>query len=146
MPASKRRSLLVTVFGVIGTIWFALHAAEYLFERIDWLAATLALPAPLGLPDLFDSMPQWASVALTVTIWLGLLGAFLLLLGDRASVLVLSLTVIAALVTLAWGVLAFTQGFGHIGTVEPLFFAGAQAAMTIGLWLYARTAKRYDTL
>ena len=146
MPASKRRSLLVTVFGVIGTLWFGLHAVEYLFERVDVLSDIVSLPVPLGLTDLFASMPQWASIALTVTIWLGLLGAFLLLLGDRASVLVLSLTVISALVGLGWGVMAFIQGFGYIGKIEPLFFAGAQAAVTIGLWLYARTAKRYNTL
>ncbi len=143
MPASKRRSLIVTVFGVVGILWFALHAAEYLFERFDGLSALTPLPAPLGLPELFDSIPQWASIALTATIWLGLLGAFLLLLGDRASVLVLSLTVLAALVTLLWGVLAFLQGFGPIGAIDPLLFAGAQAAFAIGIWLCARTAKRY---
>ena len=146
MPTTKSRSFFVTVFGVVGTLWFALHAIEYVFDRYARLGEMIALPEPLGLQGFFAVLPLWASVALTATIWLGLLGAFLLLLGDKASVLILSLAVIAALVALAWGVVAFLEGFGPIGSIDPLFFVAAQAAFVIGLWLYARTAKRYGTL
>ncbi len=146
MPATKRRSSLVIIFGIVGLFWFAFHAVEYVFERYEALAQMLALPEPMGLGGLFDLMPQWAAIALTATIWLGLLGTILLLLRDRASVLVLSLTLLAALVTLAWGVLAMSQGLTALGNVQPLFFGAGQAAMVFGLWLYARTAKRYDVL
>jgi hypothetical protein len=146
MAATQSRSFFVTLFGLVGTLWFALHAVEYVFARYARLDAIITLPAPLGLGGFFAELPIWASVALTATIWLGLLGAFLLLLGDRASVFVLSLCVIAALVTLAWGILAFAQGAGPMGGVDPLFLAAGQAAVAVGLWLYARTAKRYGTL
>lgn len=146
MPATKRRSSLVTIFGVVGLFWFAFHAVEYVFARYAALGQMLPLPEPMGLGGLFDAMPQWAAMALTVTIWLGLLGTVLLLLGDRASVLVLSLTLLASLVTLAWGVLAMWQGLTELGRIQPLFFGAGQAAMVFGLWLYARTAKRYGVL
>ncbi len=143
---ARGRSFFVTLFGVIGPLWFALHAVEYVFARYDALEAMLPLPEPLGLSALFAALPQWAGIALTVTIWLGLLGAFLLLLGDRASVLVLSFGLLAALATLAWGGMAFLNGQTRLGEVDPLLFAGGQAALMAGLWLYARTAKRYGTL
>lgn len=146
MSAATNRSMFVTIFGVVGVLWFALHAVEYVYARYDALNDLIALVPPLGLAGLFSEMPQWAAIALTATIWLGLLGAFLLLLGDRASVFVLSLTLIAALVTFAWSALAFSQGLGAIGQVDALLFGAGQAAVALGVWLYARTAKRYGTL
>ena len=146
MSATTNRSLFVTIFGVVGVLWFALHAVEYVYARYDALNGMVPLVAPLGLAGVFAELPQWASIALTATIWLGFLGAFLLLLGDRASVFVLSLTLIAALVTFVWSALAFSQGLGTIGQVDALLFGAGQAAVACGLWLYARTAKRYGTL
>lgn len=146
MPETTRRSLFVTIFGVVGTLWFALHAIEYVFARYAALEAAFPLPTPLGLSGVFDAMPQWASIALTATIWLGLLGAFLLLLGDRASVLILSFTLLATLIALIWGVMAFFEGNQSVAAINPLMFLGSQTAMTFGLWLYSRTAKRYQTI
>ena len=146
MPAVKRRSFLATLFGLTGLFWFAFHATEYVFARYDALSAYVTLPDMIGLGGLFDAMPQWAGIALTVTIWLGLLGAVLLLLGDRASVLVLSLTLITALMVLAWGGLAFSQGLTVLGGVQPLFFGASQAIVAFGLWLGARTSKRFGDI
>jgi len=146
MSAAKGRSLFVTIFGVLGIAWFAVHAFEYMHARYDGLSALVPLSPPFGLAELFATMPHWAGLTLTVTIWLGLLGAFLLLLGDRASVLVLSLTLLVALATCVWGVMAFLEGAGPMGQVDPLLFGLGHAAVALGLWLYARTAKRYGTL
>ncbi len=146
MSAVKRRSVFVTLFGVVGVAWFGLHAFEYVHARYDGLNAMIPLMPPFGLAELFGTMPHWASIALTITIWLGLLGSFLLLLGDRAAVIVLSLTLITGLVTGIWGALAFVQGAGSFGMIDPLFFGLSQVCVAAGLWLYARTAKRYNTL
>ncbi len=144
--ATRRRSFFVTLFGVVGTLWFALHGLEYIFARYEALNDMLPLPAPLGLQAFFEGLPQWASMSVTATIWIGLLGAFLLVLGDRASVLVMSLCVIAALVGLVWGGMAFFDGTGPVGGVDPLLFTAGQAAMAVAVWLYARTAKRFGTI
>ncbi|TQM92853.1 hypothetical protein [Roseinatronobacter monicus] len=148
MPATTatRRSFFVTVFGVIGTLWFAVHAVEYVYARYATLEASFPLPAPLGLSGVFEAMPAWAGIALTVTIWLGFLGAFLLLLGDKASVLILSFTLLATLVALTWAGIAFFEGIHDVAGLQPLMFLGSQTAMTFGLWLYSRTAKRYQTI
>lgn len=143
MPATTRRSLVMTVFGVLGTLWFALHAAEYVYARYDALQARLPLPDPLGLSEVFAAMPQWAAISMTAAIWLGLLGSVLLLLRDAAAVLILSLTLIATLPVVIWAAMAFFAGLAFVGGVNLLFFAGGQVAVAFGLWLYARTAKRY---
>ena len=75
MPATLRRSLVMTVFGLLGTLWFLVHSVEYLYARYEGLQSALPLPAPLGLEAVFAAMPQWAALALTATIWIGLLGA-----------------------------------------------------------------------
>ncbi|MGY6549807.1 MAG: hypothetical protein ACXIU7_12510 [Roseinatronobacter sp.] len=146
MDKVKRRSPFITLFGGLGTLWYAVHAVEYVFARYDKLETRMALPAPLGLQDLFLAMPGWASLVFTFTIWLGLLGAVLLLLGDRASVLILSLALITAIATTAWGAMAYLQGFSPVGGIDPLLFGAGQGAVALGLWLYARTAKRYNTI
>lgn len=145
MPATPRRSIFMTIFGVIGLLWFVLHAVEYLYARYDGLHALLALPAPLGLGPLFEAMPHWAGIPLTVSIWLGVLGAILLVLRDRAAVLILALTFLASLPILVWAGIAFTQGLIVAGPTHILMFAGGQVAVALGLWLYARTAKRFGT-
>lgn len=143
MPISTRRSILMTAFGVVGLLWFLLHAVEYIYSRYDALQTMLPLPSPLGLVGLFEGMPQWAEIALTAAIWLGLLGAILLVLRDQAAVLILALTFLATLPVLVWAVISFAQGLGALGGVAVLMFAGGQVAVALGLWLYARTAKRY---
>lgn len=142
MSAAPRRSLLVTLFGVVGTLWFALHAVEYLYFRYPALDGWVALPDPLGGAWVFAGMPDWAEITLTATIWIGLLGAVLLLVGERASVLILAVTMLLALVPVAWGGLAMVQSTGRAGSLEFFLFTAGLAALTIGLWLLARTAKR----
>ncbi|MBR3371081.1 MAG: hypothetical protein IKG52_10685 [Rhodobacteraceae bacterium] len=146
MAEKRARGVLVTVFGVIGTACFGFLALEYVLARYDALGAIIDLPAPFGLGNFLDVMPDWAAFATTAGIWLGVLGAVLLLLGDRASVLVLALAMLANLVALVWGVLAFAQGQTLIVTIRPLEYLGALVLGSFGLWLYARTAKRYGRL
>lgn len=144
MPATAQRNLLMTVFGVIGLFWFLLHAVEYVYARYDALQSMLPLPDPLGLAPLFDVLPQWAGIALTAAIWLGLLGSVLLMLRDQAAVLILSLTLLATLPVLVWAIIALFEGLASVGGISLLLFAGGQVAFALGLWLYGRTARRFD--
>ncbi|MDD7971139.1 hypothetical protein [Roseinatronobacter alkalisoli] len=146
MVAKRARSVLVTVFGVIGIACFGILALEYVIARYDALGAIIVLPEPLGLGGFLQGVPDWAAIAMTSGIWLGLLGAVLLLLGDRASVLVLALAFVASLVALVWGVLAFLQGHTEIMEIRPLEYASALAFGSFGMWVYARTAKRSGRL
>ena len=143
MPATTRRNVLMTFFGVIGFFWFLLHAVEYVYARYDGLQATLPLPEQMGLMPLFEALPQWAGIALTASIWLGLLGSVLLVLQDRAAVLILSLTLLASLPVLVWAGMSFMDGLYALDGVNLPMFAGAQVAVALGLWLYARTARRF---
>lgn len=146
MTAVKRRSFMARLFGVVGLLWFAFHAVEYVLARYPKLNGSFPWPEQFGLVGAFAEMPQWAAIALTISIWLGLLGSILLVLEDRAAVLILSLTLVASLVVLAYGVLAFMFGASMVGEIQPLFFGAGQAAFALGIWLAARTAKRYGLL
>lgn len=146
MPQYRPRSAILTLFSIIGIAFFGLMVLEYLLARIETLAALVPLPAPLGLVGFFEGVPQWASISLTVTIWLGLLGAWLLALRERAAVPVLTLTLIAALVHLVWAGLAYVDGHVLIGTVRPVGMALSHVLITFGLWLYARSAKSSGAL
>ncbi len=144
MPATTRRNALMTVFGVVGFFWFLLHAVEYVYARYEALQTALPLPQHLGLSPLFDAIPQWAGIALTACIWLGVLGAILLVLQDRAAVLILALTLLASLPVLVWAALSFLEGIASLGGVNLPMFAGGQVTVALGLWLYARTARRHN--
>lgn len=146
MPAQRHRGALMTGFAVVGCLWFGLHAIEYVAARYAPLGALIALPDNYGLTSLLDAVPGWASAAIGGTVWLGLLGSILLLLRDRAAVLVLAVTFLASLVALAWGVMAVADGLTTLGGVDVVQFTGALAAVALGCWLYARVAKRAGSL
>ncbi len=146
MSQQRPRGVFLTIFGVIGIVYFGLLAVEYVVARYAALSGVIPLPAPWGLGGFLDGIPQWGSVAVTLTIWLGLLGAVLLLLRDRAAVLVLTFAFLTSFVALAWGALAFSDGHVLIDTVRPLEMGASLASLTFGLWLYARTAKRNGVL
>jgi len=133
MAEKQARSVLVTVFGVVGTACFGFLALEYVIARYGALEALVALPPPLGLGDFLGTMPDWSAYAVTSGIWLGLLGAVLLLL-------------VASLVASVWGALVFVQGQELMTTIRPLEYVSALLLGSFGLWLYARTAKRYGRL
>lgn len=146
MSEKKPRGFVMTLFGVVGTVGFAILAIEYVLARYTALSGHVALPAPLGLDSFLQDIPVIASVAITSAIWLGLLGAFLLLLRDRASVFVLSLAFLASLASLVWGVMTLFDGQVQIGSVRTLEFVTSLVLVSFGLWLYARTAKRNAAL
>lgn len=146
MPAKTERGAIITLFAVVGCLWFGLHALEYVAGRYAPLSSLLPLPEGYGLAALLAVIPVWASGAIGATVWLGLLGSILLLLRDRAAVLVLSVTLLAALLSLAWGVMAMADGLGILGGLDVVQFTGALAAVAFGCWLYARVAKRSGAL
>jgi hypothetical protein len=143
MPQSRPRGIVVTLFGVIGTLFFGFLALEYLAAKLPSL---MVLPSPWGLGGFFQEVPGWVGVLVTVTIWSGLLGGLLLLLREKAAVLILSLTMLTSLLVAIWALLALADGHFLLDTVRPLHFGASLFALAFGLWLYARTAKRSGTL
>ncbi|MFN4057387.1 MAG: hypothetical protein ACK4HW_04290 [Roseinatronobacter sp.] len=143
MPQHRPRGLIVTLFGVLGTLVFAFFALEYIVARLPSVAA---LPAPWGLSGFFQQIPGWVSLLVTLTIWLGLLGGILLLVREKAAVLIYSFTMLTSAILVVWALLALSDGHVMIDTVRPLHFAGSLFSLTFGFWLYARTAKRSGTI
>jgi hypothetical protein len=141
MPAQKRRSAVMTLLAVVGCLWFGLHAVEYVAGQYAPVADLVALPEGYGLAAMLNAVPAWVSGLIAATVWLGLLGSFLLLLQDRASVLVLSVALLSGVGTVIWAGLALAQGLAVLGGVQVVQFTLGLAAVTFGCWLYARMAK-----
>ena len=107
-------------------------------RRFASVAAGLWLGCPSGDPDMGVG-------AMGASVWLGLAGSILLLLRDRAAVMVLAGRVLAALVSLAWGVMAMVTACPYL--VGWTWCASRQlTAVALGCWLYARVAKRSGAL
>lgn len=146
MPEQRNRTIMITLFAVVGCLWFGLHALEYVGARYAPIGAMLPLPAEYGLGGLLSAMPGWASGAIGASVWLGLLGSVLLLLRDKAAVIVLAVAFLASLVALVWAGMAMMDGMSRLADVLVLPFAASMAAVSFGCWLYARVAKRSGTL
>lgn len=118
-------------------IWHGLLGADYLIERF--------LPDQ-GWPALMALMPLdavWLQVAWAMAVWLGLIGALFLLLGDDASVLLFFAAAVAA-VTVAAGLVLNAPS---VLLPVPLraVLAPLMAAPLSG-WLYARGLNRRGVL
>ena len=146
MPEQRNRTFMITLFAVVGCLWFGLHAVEYVGARYAPVGALLPLPAEYGLGGLLVAVPGWASGAIGASVWLGLLGSVLLLLRDKASVIILAVAFLASLVSLIWAGLATTDGMARLGDVLVLPFAASMVGVSFGCWLFARVAKRSGAL
>jgi len=123
-------------------LWHGALAFDYLNLRFGLFTATPVLMADLPLEAL------WLKVAWGMAVWLGLLGAFFLLISDDASVLLMFAAAVAMLLTLAGiatgtGVEAMSGPLAMLGW--PGLVAGLALVPLLG-WLYARWLKRQAVL
>ncbi len=123
-------------------LWHGALALDYLNLRFGLLPAAPALLPTLPLDVL------WLKVVWAMAVWLGLLGALFLLIGDDASVLLLFAAAVSMLATLA----GVVTGGGVVTMAGPLAVLGGPGlAACLALvpllgWLYARWQKRQGVL
>jgi hypothetical protein len=81
------------IAAIASVVWFMLGCANYLYEvMLD--PATL----PLDQRAMMEAAPTWMYAAFAVAVWVGLIGAVLLLLRKKLSVPLLGISLIAVLV------------------------------------------------
>jgi hypothetical protein len=81
------------VAAIASVVWFVLGCANYLYEvMLD--PATL----PLDQRAMMEAAPTWMFAAFAVAVWVGLVGALLLLLRKKLSVPLLGISLVAVLV------------------------------------------------
>ncbi len=117
---TRRTPVHLWVVGLLGTLWNAFGAYDYLMTRArntDYLAGMMPGVDPRDALAWIDAFPVWAQFGWGLGVWAGLLGALLLLLRSRWAELALA----ASLVGIALGI-----GY-QIALAPPL--PGAEGAM-----------------
>jgi len=123
---------------VLLVLWHGALAFDYLNLRFSFFADVPALMPALPMEAL------WITVVWAMAVWLGLLGAFFLLISDDASVLLLFAAAVSMLATLA-GIITSTAPVVMSGPLAELGWPGLAAGLALVPllgWLYARWLKR----
>ena len=129
---------------VPGWYW-AVALAALLFEGLGcfmYLAQVGADPAslPLDQQAMWQATPKWMLAAYAAAVWVGLLGAFALLLRRRIAVLLLGVSLIAVCIQFG-GVLlvpALREAMPSDALIVPTFII----LIALGLFRFARIAAR----
>ena len=88
------------VIAVLGLLWEVMGCLSYLRE-VTMTPADLA-KLPVAQQELWTSMPDWLFGLFAVAVWVGLLGAIMLVARKRWARPLLLISVIAATLQFAW--------------------------------------------
>jgi hypothetical protein len=117
-------------------LWHAAGAADYALTKMRVPAYLDQVPEEWVV--YFDALPAWVTAAWAVGVWIGLLGALLLLARESLAPLMLALAFFALAAASVWLVWLAEPPMAEVtGQEGVLVMAGATAASAI-LWLYAR--------
>ncbi len=100
---TRRTPVHLWVVGLLGTLWNAFGAYDYLMTRArntDYLAGMMPGVDPRDALAWIDAFPVWAQFGWGLGVWAGLLGTLLLLVRSRWAELALA----ASLVGIALGI------------------------------------------
>jgi hypothetical protein len=126
--------------------WFTLAAvASLLFMGlgcISYLMHVLANPAtmPLDQRAAYEAEPTWVTGAYAVAVWVGLIGALLLVLRRKEAEWLLLVSVIAVLVWLAG--LLLVSSLRDSMSANDLIVALVVAALTWTIYWFARHSRQ----
>lgn len=146
--AQARTPVHLWIVGALSFIWGCFGAYDYVMTRMrntDYVASAMPGVDPNTALAWVDSMPLYAQVGWGLGVWLGLLGAVLLLLRNRWAVWSYGLSFVGAVMSLGYQLLL----------APPL--PGADAAIykampvviilvALGLFLYARAMEKKGVL
>ena len=126
--------------------WFVIAAAASLLFMglgcISYLMHVLANPAtmPLDQRAAYEAEPAWVTGAYAVAVWVGLLGALLLLLRRKQAEWLLLVSVVAVLVWLAG--LVLVSPLRDSMSANDLIVALVVAALTWTIFWFARHSRQ----
>lgn len=95
--ARHRTPMHLWIVGGLATLWNAFGAYDYVMTRTrntDYLASMMPGAEPEAVLAWVDSFPLWAQFGWGLGVWMGLLGAVLLLIQSRFAVHAFALSLI----------------------------------------------------
>ncbi len=139
MPQTPAVPGHVRLVGLVAFLAYLAGAADYLLRRLEVTEWTDRIPAEWLA--YIAAVPQWLDIAWTIAVWLGLLGAILLLRRERTAVLPMAGAFIAAALAVV-GAFVTQPPPGGLDTAAPTIWAAAiLVVFTALVWVYARSAK-----
>lgn len=139
MPSPVSRPWHLVVVGLVALLWHLGGAADYVATQMRFEPYVSEFPPEWIV--YFGGLPTWVNAAWAIGVWVGLLGAILLLLRERAAVLTLAVAAIAMVAATIWLIFLADPTIGAVtGDVGVWVVAGAALASVL-LWLYARWMK-----
>jgi hypothetical protein len=134
------------IVGILSLLWNGFGCTDYLMTRMrnaDWIASMMPGTDPNMVFGWVDSFPMWAQFGWGLGVWMGLLGAALLLLRNRWAVHAMLLSLIGAVVGLGYQMADPMPGVtGFMAMGMPLIII----AVALGQYLYARAQRASGVL
>jgi len=145
---TARAPMHLWIVGFLSLLWNGFGAYDYLMTRIrnvDYLASAMPGVDPNAMLAWIDGFPLWAQIGWGLGVWMGLLGAILLLVRSRWAVWSFLLSLVGALLGLGYQLAMAPPMPGSDGAMAKampivvIVIAGA-------LYLYARAMERKGVL
>lgn len=144
MPETAPRPWHLLPVGLLATLWHVGGAADYLATQLEYEPWVGQFPPEWAA--YFGGLPMWVNAAWAIGVWVGLLGAVLLLMRERAAVLTLAAAAAAMLAATLWLIFVSDPTIQAVtGPGGAWVMAGAALASVV-LWLYARWMKTAHVL
>src|SRR3954468_19513876 len=146
--AQARTPIHLWIVGIVSLLWGCFGGYDYTMTRMrntDYIAASMPGVDPNVALAWVDSMPLYAQVGWGLGVWMGLLGAVLLLLRNRWGVWSLGLSLVGAILGLGYQLALAPPLPGASTTMSktlPIFVI----LFALGLFLYARAMEKKGVL
>ena len=144
MPIEAERPWHFLPVGIIALLWHAAGSLDYLLTQIGFEPYVSQVPAEWLA--YFAAMPAWVTGAWAIGVWVGLLGAVLLLMREHWAPLALAVAFVAILAATLWLTLLADPPLQQAVGEE---FTWVMILATVGallLWLYARWMRRVNVI
>ncbi|WP_037552529.1 hypothetical protein [Sphingomonas sp. URHD0057] len=145
---TARTPMHLWIVGFLALLWNGFGAYDYLMTRMrneDYLASAMPGVDPNAMLAWIDGFPLWAQIGWGLGVWMGLLGAILLLVRSRWAVWSFLLSLIGALLGLGYQMAMappMPGGEGAMAKAMPVVVIVVAGA----LYLYARAMERKGVL
>ena len=146
--ASARTPVHLWIVGILSLLWSCFGAYDYLMTRmrnVDYLANAMPGVDPNAVLAWIDGFPLWAQIGWGLGVWMGLLGAVLLLVRSRWALWSFLLSLVGALLGLGYQMAMappMPGGEGAMAKAMPMVVIVVAAA----LYFYARAMERKGVL